>query len=270
MNQAMNQLIWDAINSWTLEELITRGTSHTQTFSEYFLQKLNQDSDDKNVNSDIMKRYCSVASLLFRMISNYYSSNPHQNDAEKLNCWILLGSLTESTLQMFLCFYIKDYTKSKWQQWSDFNGDEVVQSIKEALTANDKITAKQKKSIIKAVKNKIEEHTIEHDIRWITLDELIQFYRKEKLIDDEEYHYLHSIQIHRNGVHSFLERSVGDWEELIDCSKFLCYMQQWIMSHIPHDSVIEVLANWILRSPNTFISIINDLDVDLESTGNNE
>lgn len=42
------------------------------------------------------------------------------------------------------------------------------------------------------------------------------------------------------------------------------------MSHIPYDSVIEVLANWILRSPNTFISIINDLDVDLESTGNNE
>ncbi|MGB4093425.1 MAG: hypothetical protein WBK46_16015, partial [Ruminococcus flavefaciens] len=61
----MNQLIWDDINAWTLEELITEGASHTQAFSEFFLQKLNQDSEDKSVNSDIMKRYCSVATLLF-------------------------------------------------------------------------------------------------------------------------------------------------------------------------------------------------------------
>lgn len=269
----MNQLIWDDINAWTLEELITEGASHTQAFSEFFLQKLNQDSEDKNVNSDIMKRYCSVATLLFRMIADYYPTDSYQNDAEKLNCWILLGSLTESTLQMFLCFYIKDYAKSKWQQWDDFNGDEVVQSIKDSLnelTKKGKITAKQKRSIIDAVKDKIEEHTVEHDIKWITLDELIQFYQKTELIDDEEYNYLHNIQLYRNGVHSFLERSVGDWKELVTCSKFLCYMQQWIMNRLPCDSGIEALANWILRSPNTFVSIINDLDTDLESSENME
>ena len=54
-------------------------------------------------------------------------------NALKLNSWILLGSLTETVLQMFLAFYIDDYRKTKWQQWEEFEKEKVQTPIFECI-----------------------------------------------------------------------------------------------------------------------------------------
>lgn len=77
------------------------------------------------ITTECMERFGSITGIVKKIIKNgkYYNFEDleKKQKALKLNGWILLGSLTETALQVFLAFYINDYKNSKWQLWKDFD-----------------------------------------------------------------------------------------------------------------------------------------------------
>ena len=147
-----------------------------------------------------------------------------------------LGSLTETTLQMFLAFYIEDYKNTKWQQWEEFKIEQVQNPIFECiqtLVDESNLEAYQAKSIKKAIKETIREHTKEHQVQKVMLDELIQLYQKLDLMNEDEIFYLKEIQSNRNGIHSFQHREIGTWNDLQYSVRFFCYLLEWVIDHLP-------------------------------------
>lgn len=148
----------------------------------------------------------------------------------------MLGSLTESALQIFLAFYMDDYKNSKWKQWENIDVDKVKNPIIDSingLVQQGVLTSKQGKSLKEVIKDKIKEHTNEHQVQRVMLDEIIQYYSFQKLMDNDEIFYLKLIQSNRNGIHSFEERTIGTWDDLQHCVRFWCYLLEWIMNRLP-------------------------------------
>lgn len=199
-------------------------------------------AESKNlINNECMERFKQLTELVANLIEDapYYAyedlKNTSQN-ASKLNCWILLGSLTETALQMFLAFYIDDYKNTKWQLWENFKTEQVKEPIMNCisdLAGNKVIDNNQAKSLKEAIKETIKEHTKEHSVQKIMLDELIQFYSKLDLMDEDDINYLKIIQSNRNGIHSFQSRSIGTWSDLQFSIRFFCYLLDWIENHLP-------------------------------------
>ena len=108
----------------------------------------------------------------------------------------------------------------------------IIDSIN-GLVQQGVLTSKQGKSLKEAIKGKIKEHTNEHPVQRVMLDEIIQYYSFQKLMDDDEIFYLKSIQSNRNGIHSFEERTIGTWDNLQYCVRFWCYLLEWIMNRLP-------------------------------------
>ena len=195
----------------------------------------------KLITEESLRRFQNLAKKMAEEIQNgyycQYEDMENVNDnAFKLNSWILLGSLTESALQIFLAFYMDDYKNSKWKQWENIVVDEVKTPIIDSingLVQQGVLTSKQGKSLKEAIKGKIKEHTNEHPVQRVMLDEIIQYYSFQKLMDDDEIFYLKSIQSNRNGIHSFEERTIGTWDNLQYCVRFWCYLLEWIMNRLP-------------------------------------
>ena len=193
------------------------------------------------ISDECMERFESIAGILADIIKDslYYTSEDLDNktqNALKLKGWILLGSLTESLLQMFLAFYIDDYKGTKWQQWEDFEIEQVQTPIIECiqrLVDESRLEVDQAKSLKKAIKETIKEHTKEHQVQKITLDELIQLYIALDLMDEDEIIYLREIQSNRNGIHSFQHREIGTWNDLKFSVRFFCYLLEWVLYHLP-------------------------------------
>ena len=95
------------------------------------------------------------------------------------------------------------------------------------------LTSKQGRTLKEAIKDKIKEHTKEHPVQRIMLDEIIQYYSSQELMDQDDIFYLKDIQSNRNGIHSFEERTIGTWNDLQYCVRFWCYLLEWIMNRLP-------------------------------------
>lgn len=195
----------------------------------------------KLISEESLSRFQNLAKKLAEEIQNgyyfQYEDMENVNDnAFKLNSWILLGSLTESALQIFLAFYMDDYKNSKWKQWENIVVDEVktpiIDSI-DGLIQQGVLTSKQGRTLKEAIKDKIKEHTKEHPVQRIMLDEIIQYYSSQELMDQDDIFYLKDIQSNRNGIHSFEERTIGTWNDLQYCVRFWCYLLEWIMNRLP-------------------------------------
>lgn len=193
------------------------------------------------INTSSISRFSGLVSIVSENIKNglLYEIGlvpAEKEEAMKLNCWILLGSLTESALQMFLSIYADDYQDSKWQQWSELNEATVKKSIFECinkLTSMGEISTKQGNSLKDAIKDTLKKHTNEHPIQRVMLDELVQFYSSMKLLDDSDIEHLKVIQRSRNGIHSFQARELGDWDDLKNELEFFCHLLNWIIDSIP-------------------------------------
>ena len=65
------------------------------------------------ISKECMIRFESLTEVLAKIIESgeYYADEDlfRNQSALKLNGWIVLGSLTETTLQIFLAFYMDDY-----------------------------------------------------------------------------------------------------------------------------------------------------------------
>ena len=98
------------------------------------------------ISHKCMERFESIVGILANIIKDgdcysYEDLYGEEQNALKLNSWVLLGSLTETVLQMFLAFYIDDYKK---QVANDDAADLSIHGTEKALkTFQRKIGIKQ-------------------------------------------------------------------------------------------------------------------------------
>lgn len=275
--------IWNDISEWTIDDLLREGNEHCRDFSDFFLQKAQKcklTEEQNGINERSIERYCDLCSFLFSTIKNYYSKCESNSLPPRIICWTVLGSIMESTLQMFLAFYRGDYQKSEWQQWNEFKKEDVINALDKCfdeMIQNKLLLDVHEKKIKKAIMDKIKQHT-KTPIHKVMLDDLISFYTskddngKYTLFENEdsdnsEIHHLRTIQKYRNGIHSFQDREIGDWEELFTETKFLCYIQQWIMQRMPIDSGIELLNKFLHKHPDLASNIFFCCAIDDEGSG---
>lgn len=240
----MKEWIWNGKMDYGWEELskLLIDTSHKYADVMLKTTEISPNTESKElISSESMERFESIASILANIIKKglYYEyedlDNKTQN-ALKLNGWILLGSLTETILQMFLAFYINDYKNAKWQQWEEFDKERVQKPIIEciqSLVDKSILEAEHAQSLKKAIKETIKEHTKEHQVQKVMLDELIQLYNFLDLLDENEIIYLKDIQSNRNGIHSFQNREIGTWNNLQFSVRFFCYLLEWVIESLP-------------------------------------
>lgn len=240
----MIEHLWDGEMDCGWEDLAKKVVDTSTAFGKQMLETVacsfNSDTQEL-INDETMDRFLNLARLVSENLENgfFYETEDIENrndNAYKLNLWIILGSLTECALQMFLAFNIDDYRNSKWQQWEDVSAKEIkdpIINVINSLVSDNTITSAQGKTLKKAIKDKITEHTVEHPVQKVMLDEIIQFYIALGLMDEDEIIYLKSIQSNRNGIHSFEGRKIGTWDDLQYCVRFWCYLLEWIQYHLP-------------------------------------
>lgn len=240
----MKELFWDGEMDYGWEDLSQLIVSTCNRFTDIMLKttEINPNNESiKMISTRCMSRFGNIVTILADIVKQgiYYSSEDiidHSQNALKLNGWILLGTLTETILQMFLAFYIDDYKIVNWQQWQNFEVLKVQTPIMvciNGMVAEKLLSVEQADSLKKAIKKKIREHTEEHPVQTIMFDELIQLYRYLKLFDEDEIFYLEMIKSNRNGIHSFKERTIGNWNDFQYSSRFFCYLMEWVMNRLP-------------------------------------
>lgn len=236
--------IWDGKMDCEWEDLAEKVKTESIHFADIMLKTVAFSPVEEAIDliaEESMERLCLLAEYLSNEIRKgaYYQSEDLENgiqNASRITSWIILGSLTETVLQMFLAFYIEDYKKSQWQQWINFPETKVKEKINLAikeLVENKIIKSGQGKSLKEAIKNTIKKHCVEHPVQRIMLDEIVQFYVAQNLFDEEELRYVKEIQSNRNGIHSFENRTIGNWSTLRYAVRFWCYLLEWILNRLP-------------------------------------
>lgn len=240
----MKDLLWNGKMDYDWTELSKFLMESSHRFAEGMLNtvQFSPNSESKElISSQCMKRFESIVGILANIIKDgdCYACEAlygEEQNALKLNSWVLLGSLTETVLQMFLAFYIDDYKKTQWEQWIAFEKEKVQNPLFECitkLTDEGSLDLQQAKSIKNAIKDKIKEHTKEHSVQKVMLDELIQLYQFLELFSEDEISYLRNIQANRNGIHSFQQRELGNWNDLQYSVRFFCYLLDWVSYNLP-------------------------------------
>lgn len=138
----MNELIWDGEMDCGWEDLASKVKSESQRFTDEMLKTVAfspSEEAKKLISQESMERFCLLAEKLAGQLEDGYycqfedvEDNVH--NASKLTNWIILGSLTETALQIFLAFYIEYYKKSQWQQWINFPEVKVKEEVNGAIT----------------------------------------------------------------------------------------------------------------------------------------
>ena len=240
----MNNLLWDGTMDYGWEDLSRQLRITCDNFIETMLETTSFSPNSESqelITRECMDRFGSITGVLADLIKDgsdyeYEDICNNSQNAIKLNAWILLGSLTETTLQMFLAFYIDDYKNARWQQWENFKTEQVQRPIIEfiqTLVDSGNLEQLHARSLKSAVKDTIKDHTKEHHIQKIMLDELIQLYIALDLLSADEVSYLKGIQSNRNGIHSFQSRTIGTWFDLQYSVRFFCYLMDWVLHHLP-------------------------------------
>lgn len=240
----MKEEIWDGEMDYGWEDLAEKVRIVSNNFADVMLETVSFSPIKEAVDlisKESLQRLCLLADQLASQIKDgyYYQTEDAENNiqnASKLTSWIILGSLTETVLQMFLAFYIEDYKKTQWQQWVDFPAATVKERINvtiSQLVEDGVIESNQGKSLKEAIKDNIKRHCVEHSVQRVMLDEIIQFYIAQELLDEDEIQYLRIIQSNRNGIHSFESRTIGTWSDLQYATRFWCYLLEWILNRLP-------------------------------------
>ena len=123
----MNDLRWNGEMDYGWEDLaeLIRSTCHRFANTMLETTAFSPNAESREMISDkCMTRFESITYILADIVEQGYhcaseDATAGAQNASKLNGWILLGSLTETTLQMFLAFYLDDYKKTKWHSVRD-------------------------------------------------------------------------------------------------------------------------------------------------------
>lgn len=227
---------WDDLSEWVKKTI----SEFSKTILKY-PQCAPSDKVGELITEKSVLRFSKIADVLAEEIKQGYDYQYEDlfddvPNGKLINCWVLLGALIEVALQMFLTIYIMDYKNMAWQQWKDFKSQEVRESLfstLRVLVQNGNLTSKQSESIKNAIEEKIYEHTVEHPVERVMLDELIQICEQEELFNREVNSYMRLIQKSRNAIHAYIDRTIGTWNELQYATRFLVAFVNELVFRLP-------------------------------------
>lgn len=233
-------------------------------FANHFVNKvevLEPLAYSKKVSSlltkETLNRYRGVAYSLSFPYKNYKREETQENNKNLLaleqgflvQSWSNLGSLLESTLQIFLSFYYHDYEKSTyWNIWNENAvsqlknalNTEVTSALNGLIQNNEEhgingLTPDIRRSFLKRVRQVIKDKSVMPEINAITLYDLIQFYFEENVINKNEHSQDSYVTIsrYRNSIHSFQKRNIGTWSELNEYSKLILLLIIEMLHRLP-------------------------------------
>lgn len=259
----------DAFNNMPLDETLNwiEKISYHMASEIDFLKKYESEHTQvigELLNEETINRFKGLALSLKFPYENYKS---HSDASTKkmveqgllIQSWSSLGSLLESTLQMFLAFYYRFYIKSEWYKWEK----EAIDQIKEVLTDSFKesledivrqnkasgkngLTNTIKKSFIKKAKAILEQKSELPKIESITLSDLINFYFSEDVLGSTDYGKmdLQEIGKYRNSIHSFQKRVIGSWDDYNNHLKNVIMLIIDILYRLPPIPDEEPIPYW--------------------------
>lgn len=247
----MNTMIWDGEMDMGWKDLTTQISTIADRFTTEALRCAKYSCNDeiqKLITVSSMNRINAVIDAITTDLADgfYYEmedlTSDIGGDSLKMKSWIMLGAAVESSLQIFLSIYLRDYNNAHWQQWEDFaeveTKDAIVATIKSLVDANI-IKVAQGRSIREAVKAEIKLHSKPHLIERVMLDELIMFYEKNAIFDRDDIEELRNIQGNRNCIHAYMERTIGTWMDLQYAVRFFCYLMENMLFRFPDVDNIE-------------------------------
>ena len=114
-----NDLIWDGEVNCGWIELSELLLVTCREFTKAMLETVSYSPNGESrflISKECMIRFESLTEVLAEIIKSgkYHADEDlfQNQSALKLNGWIVLGSLTETTLQIFLAFYMDDYKRT--------------------------------------------------------------------------------------------------------------------------------------------------------------
>lgn len=181
--------------------------------------------------------------------------------------WSTLGSLLESTLQMFLSFYYRFYSNSNWNVWQENSLKQIAEAVSELkgilekvvvdneLNAREALTNRQKNSFLKKVRGILRSKTKLKSVERLTLSELIDLYFNKEIIKSTEYDKadLQKIRDYRNAIHSFQKRYIGTWEELNKYMKYVILLLMDIIYRLPEIPSEAAIPDWYAEKKTQLI-----------------
>lgn len=217
------------------------------------------DADDeihRLLDEENLKRYEAVNTALKFPLQNF-DYDFHQiigtiDEVEELGrlmqCWITLGSAVETSIQIFLSIYLNDYQNSNWGKWEDFNHEEVKTSIVELIVQlrdSGHIEMNNSKSLKNDIKDYLKKKKDITSLENVNLQNLIAFF--EVVVEWEKCNIdaLNKIRMNRNAIHSFKQRQVDGWDDLVHSLKFYCILLLDLQSMMPpFDDVISDMLQY--------------------------
>lgn len=153
-----------------------------------------------------------------------------------IQAWITLGSVIETSLQIFLAVYLYDYERSGWHKWIAFDEETVKEKLVkqvDELEVQGQLDKKQAGTLKDLFKKELKARRNIPKVEKIMLTDLIAFYKKQEILDGDFIKQLEFIRDKRNCIHSFQKRSIGYWHELLESLKFYCYLLITLRSMMP-------------------------------------
>ncbi|MFB4472910.1 hypothetical protein ACDI16_08160 [Oceanobacillus caeni] len=268
----------DAFNNMPLEETlewVEKISCHMASEIDFLkdYEKEHTETIKELLNEETINRFKGLAMSLKFPYENYkrYSDASAKLLVEQgllVQSWSSLGSLLESTLQMFLAFYYRFYTKSEWYKWEK----EAVDQIKEVLTGSFKerledivkqnesigkkgLTNTIKKSFIAKAQDILKQKSKLPQIERITLSDLIDFYFSENVLASNEYSKkeLQQIRDYRNAIHTFQKRVIGSWEDYNNYLKYVIILTIDILYRLPNIPDEEPIPEWYYHEKSEII-----------------
>ena len=130
-----------------------------------------------------LDRLSNMRRLLSETLSNWDSENL-PGEAMAIQASILIGSMLEGSMQIFLLCFEKDFSESNWKIWMD-KKDEDFKAIRERidnllseLVAEGTLSYKQRANLRDTFKSELKARQEGKKIERIMLDELIRFFEK--------------------------------------------------------------------------------------------
>ncbi|CEY35381.1 Uncharacterised protein [Streptococcus pneumoniae] len=225
------------------------------------------------LSEETIQRYKGLALSLQLPYTNY-KAHADTGTLEMLEqgllvqSWSSLGSLLESTLQMFLAFYYRFYKDSNWNTWNE----ESIKQIEEKLMGEFKDSLEQivkdnaakgkkgltnpiKKSFLSKAKYILKQKEKLPSIEKITLSDLLDFYFSEDIIKDGEYtkEDLQKVRDYRNAIHTFQKRIIGTWDEFNDYLKYVILLIIEILYRLPDPNPEVTFPEWYVTGKSQLI-----------------
>lgn len=279
----------DAFNNMPLEETLKwiEKFSCLMATEIEFLKRFHVEHTeeiDRLLNEETLKRYKGLALTLKFPDENYKGlpngvSKELSEQALLVQSWSSLGSLVESTLQMFLSFYYSDFIKSGWNVWDTEAITEInavltgsfKQQLEDLVKQNDPnsgkgLTTKIKNSFMDKAKDILKQKSSIPKIEKVMLSDLINIYFSEGILKRDEYDKedLDTIKDYRNGIHNFQDRVIGSWDEYNNYLKAVIMLIIDISYHLPPIPDDEPYPSWYSEKEEIIIQENRWLDFQLE------